>query len=119
MSKGTNPEIQFGSGTIFTLAETVCSTDQADDHYEGLCSILYNRMTPPQKAQLAQLVLRGPIWDGDVLSKQARDDMLTLKLASRACIKSEQGFTVANYRGCEVYYAGNPELLGTKHRRSG
>jgi hypothetical protein len=56
-------------------------------------------LTTVQKDMLKQLYETGPVWDGDVLSKSARDDLLELNLASRAIVKGEYGFTVANYNG--------------------
>lgn len=46
--------------------------------------------------QLRQLV-NGPVWDGDVIAKSYRDELMYLGLATRVCCKGEQGFTGATY----------------------
>jgi len=56
-------------------------------------------LTTVQKDMLKQLYENGPVWDGDVISKSARDDLLEMGLASRAIVEGEYGFTVANYDG--------------------
>lgn len=53
-------------------------------------------MSPTQVEVLRQLVTRGPVYDGDVASKAARDDLLQIGIASRACVRGEQGYTVAH-----------------------
>jgi hypothetical protein len=46
--------------------------------------------------QLRQLI-NGPIWDGNVISKSQRDELIRLRLATRVCCKGEQGYTAARY----------------------
>ena len=48
------------------------------------------------REQLKQL-LRSPTWDGDVVSKSWRDELLSAKLAERCCVGGEQGYTTATY----------------------
>lgn len=67
-----------------------------------LCRRLRSLMTPAQLEELAHLVKNGPVHDGDVISKDARGDLLTLRLASRALVKGQEGYTVANYVGAGV-----------------
>lgn len=76
------------------------------EDFERVCRRTFILMNPAQREALAQLVNHGPVWDGDVTSKTARDDLLTAKLASRACVKGEQGYTVANYVGWSVLKYG-------------
>ena len=52
--------------------------------------------------QLSPLVKFGPIWDGDVISKSKRDDLLRWRLAVRCCFKGEQGYTAGSYYGYTV-----------------
>jgi hypothetical protein len=74
-----------------------------------MCRRAWDRfMTTVQREVLTQLVTKGPIWDGDIVSKEARDDLLQSGLASRACVKGEQGFTVANYRGFDIWKIIHP-----------
>lgn len=52
---------------------------------------------------LIALVERGPLWDGDVPSKSARDDLLEWGYASKAIVNGEHGYQVATYSGGERY----------------
>lgn len=81
--------------------------DQCSPEYEVACvAMRQHGLSSAQIEVLGQLVQNGPIWDGDVCSKAARDDLLDMGFASRACVKGEQGFTVANYHGWDVFTAG-------------
>lgn len=55
--------------------------------------------------QLTQLVVNGPIWDGDVISKTDRNYLFDLKLAVKVMLNGEMGYTAANYRGGFVLQA--------------
>lgn len=46
--------------------------------------------------QLQQLI-DGPVYDGNVISKRDRDELIDLGLAMRVCCKGEQGHTGATY----------------------
>jgi hypothetical protein len=59
--------------------------------------------------QLVQL-LKGPTWDGDVLSKRARDYLIHFGLATRCCKDMEQGYAVATYYGYEIWKYGKDEV---------
>lgn len=48
------------------------------------------------KEQLQQLV-NGPIWDGDIISKNHRGILFEMDLVTRVCCKGEQGYTGARY----------------------
>jgi hypothetical protein len=88
------------------LDRYVVKADQCSDDYQQHCRTAWHGMRPSIREALGQLVIKGPVWDGDVVSKTARDELLYYGLASRACVKGEQGFTVANYSGWDVYKAG-------------
>lgn len=77
-----------------------------DDQYEILAKRAFDAMTPAQREALEQLYKHGPVWDGDVISKAARTDLLDAGIASRAIVKGEEGYTVLNYVGGAVYRAG-------------
>ena len=51
--------------------------------------------------QLQQLV-KGPIWDGDIISKSNRGELFDMGLAIRVCCKGEQGYTGSPYIGYSV-----------------
>jgi hypothetical protein len=61
-----------------------------------------------QREVLKQLVQKGPVEDGDIASKVARDDLIELGLAGRVICKGEQGYTAANYIGWNVLKAYRP-----------
>lgn len=46
---------------------------------------------------LTQLLFDGPVWDGDIISKVHRDDLIRWGLATRCCFKGQQGYTAATY----------------------
>lgn len=74
----------------------------SDKHNKAIVSIV-KELTPTHRETLKQLVEQGPVEDGDIVSKSARDDLITWDLAVRACIKNRQGYTVANYKGWAVH----------------
>ena len=49
--------------------------------------------------QLQQLVINGPVFDGDVISKSDRNFLIDIGLADRVMHKGEWGYTTATYRG--------------------
>ena len=48
---------------------------------------------------LYQLCSRGPVWDGDVISKSCRDTLLDLGACAKVLVKGEDGFNAATYFG--------------------
>lgn len=54
---------------------------------------------------LIALVEYGPLGDGDVPSKAARDELIRRGLAVRVVVKAHDGFTAATYQGREAYTA--------------
>lgn len=49
--------------------------------------------------QLWQLQKFGPCWDGDVISKVDRDELLHIGACAKVCVKGEQGFNACTYFG--------------------
>jgi len=52
---------------------------------------------------LESIVKCGPLNDGDVPSKTARDALLEMELINKVVVKGEQGFQAANYFGWAVW----------------
>ncbi|MBR8248674.1 hypothetical protein [Burkholderia cenocepacia] len=52
---------------------------------------------------LVALVEGGPLDDGDVPSKSARDELIGAGLAVRVVVKLQDGYTAATYAGREAY----------------
>lgn len=48
---------------------------------------------------LYQLHAKGPVWDGDVVSKSERDALLDIGACAKVCVKGEQGFNACTYGG--------------------
>lgn len=48
---------------------------------------------------LYQLHTDGPVWDGDVVSKNDRDVFLDIGACAKVCVKGEQGFNACTYFG--------------------
>ena len=91
------------------------TNDQCSEEYDQACKDLNNAMTPIQREVLFQLVMYGPVYDGDICSKSARNDLFDLGLANRAHQKGEQGYTVANYVGGNVLKSVFRLTENTKH----
>ena len=71
-----------------------CADEVRVAHY-----VVERELSATHKDMLRQLCNDGPVWDGDVLSKAARDQLLEQGLASRVIYKGEFGYTAATYEG--------------------
>ena len=60
-------------------------------------------LTGAEKDTLIALVERGPLWDGDMPSKQGRDSLLQRGLAAKVIVKGEDGWQAATYAGRDAY----------------
>lgn len=78
------------------LIELVRRGEVADSGYFEFAHLVACLLPTHLIEQLRQLV-GGPVWDGDVIGKSPRDELLTLGLAVRVCCKGEQGHTGATY----------------------
>ena len=65
-------------------------------------------LTAAEKDTLIALVEQGPLWDGDVPSKQGRDSLVRRGLAAKVIVKGEDGWQAATYAGREAYKALYP-----------
>jgi len=84
----------------------LAQSQQCSDGYDVAVFALHCALSGVHREVLGQLVERGPVWDGDIISKSARNDLMDWGLATRVCVKGEQGFTGANYRGWAVHWGG-------------
>jgi hypothetical protein len=78
---------------------------QSDD-YIGQGAIVWDGLNSGQRDVLKQLLFQGPVWDGNVVSKAARDDLIDYGLATRCCFMGEQGYTAATYDAYSVFKEG-------------
>ena len=65
-------------------------------------------LTGAEKDTLIALVENGPLWDGDVPSKQGRDSLVQGGLAAKVVVKGEDGWQAATYAGRDAYRALYP-----------
>lgn len=86
--------------------EVLQKREQGSEEYECAAYALKIAMGATHVEALEQLVQKGPVYDGDVISKSARDDLIHWGLAQRAYVQGEAGFTAANYVGGDVLHAG-------------
>ena len=69
--------------------------------------VFFREMSDNHMAQLNQLMLDGPVFDGDIIKKSECSDLIYWGLAVKVCIKGKQGFTAATYNGYNVWlYSG-------------
>ena len=78
------------------LKELIKRAENTVDGYFQYAHVVAVTLEKRLHDQLNQLV-GGPVWDGDVLSKSLRDELIGLGLAMRVCCKGEQGYTGATY----------------------
>ena len=65
-------------------------------------------LTGAETDTLIALVEQGPLWDGDVPSKQGRDSLVQRGLAAKVVVKGEDGWQAATYAGRDAYKALYP-----------
>ncbi len=75
--------------------------------YDVAAWAAWHAMDSGQREVLRQLLFFGPVYDGDIASKSARDTLFPLGLAVRCCHKGEQGHTAATYVAQTIYRAGS------------
>lgn len=79
---------------------------QTDDGYFTYGAVVWDALNSGQREVLKQLLFQGPVWDGNVPSKAARDDLIGYGLATRCCFLGEQGYTAATYTAYSVFDQG-------------
>lgn len=85
-----------------------------DGRYFSYGAIVWDGLTAGEREQLKQLLFQGPIWDGCVICKSDRDQLIRYGLATRCCFKGEQGYTAATYLAYSVHKQGKGQTLRTK-----
>lgn len=68
-----------------------------------ICMIDFAKQNPRLFEQLNQLVTTGPLWDGDVVSKSDRTDLVRIGACEKVVVKGEQGFNACTYFGWELW----------------
>ena len=101
---------------IIELAMRVLNAeDSTQEAFDCAAFAAWHSLDGGQKEVLRQLLFNGPVWDGDICSKSARDDLIDFTLAVRCCFKGEQGHTAASYRAYTIWHAGNPKTTDSAH----
>lgn len=78
------------------------SGDWARDQFQ-----IWKTLSGSAQETLHGLCKNGPTYDGDVLSKTGRDELLRQKLASKIVVANgEDGYQAATYLGLHVFKAG-------------
>jgi hypothetical protein len=62
-----------------------------DEGYFTYGTIVWAGLSPAQQDVLKQLLFQRPVWDGNIISKSARGDLIDFSLATRCCFLGEQG----------------------------
>lgn len=83
------------------IRELVDAAGSSDESYFDVCKAIALIFPKVLSEQLEQLV-NGPVWDGDIISKDERGTLFDMGLAIRVCHKGEQGFTGANYTAFSI-----------------
>lgn len=86
--------------TAHTMLQTADSTGA---EFDMLCFTVWSLLPSEARDTLRALCTNGPLWDGNVPSKNGRDTLINMGFASKAVVKGEHGFQVANYLGWAVY----------------
>lgn len=87
---------QVSNEMIKTIRQLVELEKTAEDLYFEIVEAIALIFPRCLKEQLQQLV-NGPIWDGNIISKNHRGILFEMGLAMRVCCKGEQGHTGAKY----------------------
>lgn len=78
------------------LVQLIARGQRADEGYFEYAHLAACLLDKALHEQLSQLI-NGPVYDGNVISKSQRDELIRLGLATRICCKGEQGHTGATY----------------------
>ena len=88
------------------LAEiSVCTDLSTKNEIVEACEliILAQALNAGDRDTLQAAYKLGPLWDGDVPSKAARDNLLSNGVIEKVIVKGESGFNACTYKGAEVY----------------
>lgn len=83
------------------LKDLVAAADEQPDGYFEIVKAIALLFPKNLVEQLEQLI-KGPVWDGDVISKADRETLFEIGLAIRVCAKGTQGYTGATYTAWSI-----------------
>lgn len=85
--------------------DELCAAYAAEKNHNKADALIVDirlALSSGHREQLAQLINKGPVWDGDVISKAHRGDLIRWRLASRVMVKGKWGYTAATYLGGHI-----------------
>jgi len=96
------------------LRDALEKMNASDEGYFAYGGIVWDALSPGERDVLKQLLFQGPVWDGNIISKSDRDNLIDAGLAVRCCFLGEQGYTAATYTAYSVHKQGKGEKLNKK-----
>ena len=102
-----NLSLEIINRNVTSLIKTLLSYDQCNEKYDICCLAIQTTFKDSHLDSLRQLVELGPIEDGNIISKNRRDDLISWGLASRIYYHGEQGYTAATYIGGNILNVKN------------
>lgn len=94
------------------MATALRSLDADDYDIQDIAAFTVQALLPSDEREvLDQLIDKGPVWDGDVVSKAGRDGLLEKELAVKCVAKGTDGYQVATYRGLQIAKAGGRKII--------
>lgn len=86
----------FGDISLDTKHEQDCNLEIISDCIEFDCKLTVTDT-------LYGMLERGPLYDGDVCSKQERDRLLEKGYCAKVVVKGQDGFNACTYKGQRLY----------------
>lgn len=73
--------------------------DDKEELVELIHMIDFAKQNRSLHEQLWQLHAHGPLWDGDVISKVDRSELLDIGACAKVCVKGQDGYNACTYFG--------------------
>lgn len=82
-----------------------CVTLSSEVEIKQACELIVRAQcaTPAEVEVIRALFERGPLFDGDVPSKQARDELAREGFVSKVVVNGEEGYNACTYSGACLY----------------
>jgi len=84
---------KVGNDFLKSIIEVGQCADEGYFQFAHIVAVLLDKRLHESLNQL----INGPIWDGDLISKSNKEELIYLGLALRVCHKGNQGYTGATY----------------------
>lgn len=77
----------------------------AADELKGACDLIIRvqKMDSGERDVIRSTHRHGPLGDGDVPSKRARDKLLDEGFVSKVVVRGEEGYNACTYKGARAY----------------